>query len=137
MPETAAEPGAFSGSALEQLADMSVDRFRKPLKVITTFEHRHQPPILRIESCDSGASRRGRRLLLSGRGKELLSRRPEQRPGDDAHRHQHDDDLPEIGHALLQRIARFKRPKRYLAVDQLPKNSYGKVLKRELRQQLA
>ncbi len=38
---------------------------------------------------------------------------------------------------LLQRIARFKRPKRYLIVDQLPKNSYGKVLKRELRQQLA
>jgi acyl-CoA synthetase (AMP-forming)/AMP-acid ligase II len=37
---------------------------------------------------------------------------------------------------LLQRIARFKRPKRYLTVDQLPKNSYGKVLKRELRQQL-
>jgi fatty-acyl-CoA synthase len=38
---------------------------------------------------------------------------------------------------LLQRIARFKRPKRYLAVDELPKNSYGKVLKRDLRQQLA
>jgi acyl-CoA synthetase (AMP-forming)/AMP-acid ligase II len=38
---------------------------------------------------------------------------------------------------LLQRIARFKRPKRYLTVDQLPKNSYGKVLKRELRQRLA
>jgi fatty-acyl-CoA synthase len=37
---------------------------------------------------------------------------------------------------LLERIARFKRPKRYLAVDQLPKNSYGKVLKRELRQSL-
>ena len=37
---------------------------------------------------------------------------------------------------LLQRIARFKRPKRYLTVDELPKNSYGKVLKRELRQQL-
>jgi fatty-acyl-CoA synthase len=38
---------------------------------------------------------------------------------------------------LLQRIARFKRPKRYLVVDELPKNSYGKVLKRDLRQQLA
>jgi acyl-CoA synthetase (AMP-forming)/AMP-acid ligase II len=36
------------------------------------------------------------------------------------------------GH-MLQRIARFKRPKRYLFVDELPKNSYGKVLKRELR----
>lgn len=38
---------------------------------------------------------------------------------------------------LLSRIARFKRPKRYLIVDQLPKNSYGKVLKKELRGQLA
>ncbi len=37
---------------------------------------------------------------------------------------------------LLERIARFKRPKRYLFVDDLPKNSYGKVLKRELRRQL-
>lgn len=38
---------------------------------------------------------------------------------------------------LLQRIARFKRPKRYLTVDQLPKNSYRNMLKRNLRQQLA
>jgi acyl-CoA synthetase (AMP-forming)/AMP-acid ligase II len=38
---------------------------------------------------------------------------------------------------LLDRIARFKRPKRYLYVDELPKNSYGKVLKRELRERLA
>lgn len=37
---------------------------------------------------------------------------------------------------LLERIARFKRPKRYLVVDELPKNSYGKVLKKDLRQQL-
>jgi fatty-acyl-CoA synthase len=42
----------------------------------------------------------------------------------------------ELDAHLLQRIARFKRPKRYVSVDQLPKNSYGKVLKRELRQQL-
>lgn len=34
-------------------------------------------------------------------------------------------------------IARFKRPKRYLFVEALPKNNYGKVLKRELRQRLA
>ena len=34
----------------------------------------------------------------------------------------------------LDRIARFKRPKRYVFVESLPKNSYGKVLKRELRQ---
>jgi acyl-CoA synthetase (AMP-forming)/AMP-acid ligase II len=37
---------------------------------------------------------------------------------------------------LLERIARFKRPKRYVYVDELPKNSYGKVLKRELRDRL-
>jgi acyl-CoA synthetase (AMP-forming)/AMP-acid ligase II len=37
---------------------------------------------------------------------------------------------------LLDRIARFKRPKRYEFVDDLPKNSYGKVLKRELRARL-
>ncbi|WP_170880045.1 acyl-CoA synthetase [Mycobacterium colombiense] len=38
---------------------------------------------------------------------------------------------------LLERIARFKRPKRYEFVDELPKNSNGKVLKRELRASLA
>ncbi len=38
---------------------------------------------------------------------------------------------------LLERIARFKRPKRYLYIDELPKNSYGKVLKRELRERLS
>jgi acyl-CoA synthetase (AMP-forming)/AMP-acid ligase II len=37
----------------------------------------------------------------------------------------------------LARIARFKRPKRYVFVDALPKNNYGKVLKRELRARLA
>ncbi|WP_428343329.1 AMP-binding protein [Mycobacterium sp.] len=37
---------------------------------------------------------------------------------------------------LLNRIARFKRPKRYLVVNSLPKNSYGKVLKKDLRLQL-
>jgi acyl-CoA synthetase (AMP-forming)/AMP-acid ligase II len=42
----------------------------------------------------------------------------------------------ELDAHLLQRIARFKRPKRYEFVDQLPKNSYGKVLKRELRASL-
>jgi acyl-CoA synthetase (AMP-forming)/AMP-acid ligase II len=39
----------------------------------------------------------------------------------------------ELDAHLLARIARFKRPKRYEFVDELPKNSYGKVLKRELR----
>jgi long-chain acyl-CoA synthetase len=33
----------------------------------------------------------------------------------------------------LEHIARFKRPKRYRFVDELPKNPTGKVLKRELR----
>lgn len=37
---------------------------------------------------------------------------------------------------LLTRIARFKRPKRYEFIAELPKNSYGKVLRRELRAQL-
>jgi acyl-CoA synthetase (AMP-forming)/AMP-acid ligase II len=38
---------------------------------------------------------------------------------------------------LLDRIARFKRPKRYEYIDELPKNSYGKVLKRSLRERLS
>lgn len=42
----------------------------------------------------------------------------------------------ELDAHLLERIARFKRPKRYEFVDELPKSSYGKVLKRELRKQL-
>jgi long-chain acyl-CoA synthetase len=37
----------------------------------------------------------------------------------------------------LAQMARFKRPKRYLALDALPKNHYGKVLKTALRQRLA
>ena len=36
----------------------------------------------------------------------------------------------------LERIARFKRPKRYVVLEALPKNSYGKVLKRALRELL-
>ncbi|MCV7385823.1 AMP-binding protein [Mycolicibacter longobardus] len=43
----------------------------------------------------------------------------------------------ELDSHLLERIARFKRPKRYEFVDALPKNSDGKVLKRELRATLA
>ena len=37
----------------------------------------------------------------------------------------------------LGQIARFKRPKRYIAVAELPKNNYGKVLKTDLRARLA
>ena len=36
----------------------------------------------------------------------------------------------------LEHIGRFKRPKRYAFVAGLPKNNYGKVLKRELRARL-
>jgi acyl-CoA synthetase (AMP-forming)/AMP-acid ligase II len=36
----------------------------------------------------------------------------------------------------LENIARFKRPRRYLFVDDLPKNNYGKVLKTALRARL-
>jgi long-chain acyl-CoA synthetase len=43
----------------------------------------------------------------------------------------------ELEALCLQHIARFKRPRRYVFVDDLPKNNYGKVLKRELREQLA
>ena len=43
---------------------------------------------------------------------------------------------PDLDAHLLERIARFKRPKRYVYVDEIPKNSYGKVLKRELRERL-
>lgn len=42
----------------------------------------------------------------------------------------------ELDAHVLDRIARFKRPKRYVYLDEMPKNSYGKVLKRELRAQL-
>lgn len=38
-------------------------------------------------------------------------------------------------HCLTQ-MARFKRPKRYVLVDELPKNNYGKVLKTALRTRL-
>jgi acyl-CoA synthetase (AMP-forming)/AMP-acid ligase II len=36
----------------------------------------------------------------------------------------------------LENIARFKRPKQYVRIDELPKNSYGKILKTELRARL-
>ncbi len=39
----------------------------------------------------------------------------------------------ELDRLCLDSIARFKRPKDYVFVDALPKNSYGKILKTELR----
>jgi len=46
-----------------------------------------------------------------------------------------------LSHEILegwckQEIASFKKPKRYVFIDELPKNSYGKVLKTELRTRL-
>ena len=35
-----------------------------------------------------------------------------------------------------QEIASFKKPKRYVFTDELPKNSYGKILKTELRSRI-
>jgi long-chain acyl-CoA synthetase len=44
-----------------------------------------------------------------------------------------DSDLDRL---CLDNIARFKRPKEYRFIDQLPKNNYGKILKTELRRLL-
>jgi len=46
-------------------------------------------------------------------------------------------DAPALDALCLEQIARFKRPKDYFALPELPKNNYGKVLKTELRAQLA
>jgi len=43
----------------------------------------------------------------------------------------------ELDALCLEHIGRFKRPKRYEIVASLPKNNYGKVLKRALREQIA
>jgi long-chain acyl-CoA synthetase len=42
----------------------------------------------------------------------------------------------ELDRTCLDRIARFKRPRDYRFVDALPTNNYGKVVKRELQEQL-
>lgn len=42
----------------------------------------------------------------------------------------------ELDAHCIVNIARFKRPKKYVFVENLPKSNYGKVLKRELREQL-
>jgi acyl-CoA synthetase (AMP-forming)/AMP-acid ligase II len=43
-------------------------------------------------------------------------------------------DTSAIDSFCAQRIARFKRPRQYRVVGTLPKNSYGKVLKKALRE---
>jgi long-chain acyl-CoA synthetase len=45
--------------------------------------------------------------------------------------------VQELEKLCLDNIARFKRPREYRFVEALPKNNYGKVLKTELRTQLA
>ncbi len=42
----------------------------------------------------------------------------------------------ELDELCLNNIARFKRPKHYKLIDELPKNNYGKVLKTRLREVL-
>lgn len=44
--------------------------------------------------------------------------------------------VDELDRTCIDHIARFKRPKDYRFVDALPTNNYGKVVKRELREQL-
>lgn len=49
---------------------------------------------------------------------------------------EHAPTVEDLDQRCLDRIARYKRPKEYRFVDNLPTNNYGKVLKRDLRQQL-
>jgi long-chain acyl-CoA synthetase len=44
--------------------------------------------------------------------------------------------IEELDRLCLDHIARYKRPKDYRFVESLPTNNYGKVVKRELREQL-
>ena len=48
----------------------------------------------------------------------------------------HTIDIEELERLCLENIARFKRPKEYRLAESLPKNNYGKIVKRELRDQL-
>ncbi len=45
-------------------------------------------------------------------------------------------EVADLDRTCLENIARFKRPKEYRFVESLPTNNYGKVVKRELRDQL-
>ena len=45
-------------------------------------------------------------------------------------------EAPDLDRLCLDNIARFKRPKGYRFVRELPKNNYGKILKTELREKL-
>lgn len=43
----------------------------------------------------------------------------------------------ELDSYCLENLARFKRPKKYVFLESLPKNNYGKILKKTLRYQLS
>ncbi len=45
-------------------------------------------------------------------------------------------DFAELDLLCIENIARFKRPKDYVVMEHLPKNNYGKILKRDLREML-
>lgn len=47
-----------------------------------------------------------------------------------------DAQWPDPDRLCVDNIARFKRPKRYLRLLELPKNTYDKVLRPELRKML-
>lgn len=49
----------------------------------------------------------------------------------------HEAQDAELDVFCLEHMARFKRPKRYVRLTELPKNNYGKILKTELRALLA
>jgi long-chain acyl-CoA synthetase len=46
-------------------------------------------------------------------------------------------DWADLDRLCNDNIARFKRPKAYLRLSELPKNNYGKVLKTDLRKMVA
>ena len=46
-------------------------------------------------------------------------------------------DAPQLDAWCKSRMASFKKPKTYHFVQDLPKNSYGKVLKTSLRERIA
>ena len=46
-------------------------------------------------------------------------------------------DAPQLDAWCKSRMASFKKPKKYHFVQDLPKNSYGKVLKTSLRERIA
>jgi long-chain acyl-CoA synthetase len=48
----------------------------------------------------------------------------------------HEENEAVLDELCLNNLARFKRPKEYRFISDLPKNEYGKVLKTKLREEL-